>query len=115
MKLQKNIHAKNSLEEETKYHMYIDVASVMTGVSLFTQRELIFSDANINWSFVKAGYEEKNKNSGGFSKYTHLLTEESSIEGFHEIDKARGNPRLDFRTFQIATEDVIYVMERDTI
>jgi alpha-1,6-mannosyltransferase len=115
-------------------HVHIDVATAMTGVSLFGQREATVRVPNMEWVFDKAGYEPENAIPGGgvkeeeeesvpatplaakwTSMYTHLLTEDKSVADpdlFRVVDVIQGNPRLDLRRARIATTDTIYILER---
>jgi alpha-1,6-mannosyltransferase len=100
----------------TTIKVHIDVATAMSGVSLFGQRaaqEL----PHAKWEFVKDGYEtDRSVDANGWSDFTHLLTEEpSAMEsfGFHVIQILPGRPRCSLRERRIVTEDVIFVMERD--
>ncbi|KAL7526595.1 hypothetical protein ACHAXR_001560, partial [Thalassiosira sp. AJA248-18] len=76
-------------------HVHIDVASAMTGVSLFGQRHASrrYLDGDMEGPFriEKSGYEEENSIKG--SAYTHLLTERQSVDGYHVIDNIPGYPR----------------------
>jgi alpha-1,6-mannosyltransferase len=115
--------------------VHIDVASAMTGVSLFGQREATVRVPNMEWVFDKAGYEPENAIPGGgvkdneeeeesvqapsaakwTSMYTHLLTENKSVvdpDLFRVVDVIQGNPRLDLRRARVATTDSIYILER---
>jgi len=91
--------------------VYIDVASGMSGVSLFGQRAASLSEGR-DWKFEKAGYEDEHSVTT-YQKFTHLLTEEATVPGFHAVAVAQGHPRLDIRNLRIATKDAIFVMERD--
>ena len=110
-KLRHHVEMKVASNEEIL--VYIDVASAMTGVSLFGQRAV--SGGNSEVKFVKAGYETEHEaldSSSSLRSYTHILSEEKEIEGFDVIGVAQGNPRVDVRRLQIATADAIFVHER---
>jgi hypothetical protein len=97
--------------------VYIDVAAAMSGVSLFGQREASFSvssSSTTTWAFTKSGYESEHQQgpSSDTSSFTHLLTEESHVDGFRIIGIAPGQPRIDFRNRRISTQDTIYILER---
>ena len=88
-------------------HVHVDVAAAMTGVSLFGQRQIPFR-------IDKSGYEEQNQVKGDESStFTHLLTETQTVNGYHVVDVIKGHPRLDAKNLRIATQDAIYVLERD--
>ena len=102
-------------------HVHIDVASAMTGVSLFGQRYIShrYLDRGKDvfegpFAIDKSGYEDAN--SVGKSKsatFSHILTEQQAINGYHMVDTIPGNPRLDLRNLRIETNDAIYILERD--
>jgi hypothetical protein len=118
--------------------VHIDVATAMTGVSLFGQREATVRVPNMEWVFDKAGYEAENAIPGGGGEgdeedeesiqasiqaaaskwmitYTHLLTEDASLADpdlFRLVGIVQGHPRLDLRGAQIDTSDSIYILER---
>jgi alpha-1,6-mannosyltransferase len=106
--------------------VHIDVASAMTGVSLFGQREATVRVPEMEWIFDKAGYEPENQEGSSVdqattsasdwtSMYTHLLTEDKNVADpdlFRVVDVVQGNPRLDLRRARIATTDAIYILER---
>lgn len=104
-------HAMRSLKDHLSmnkgqiYKVHIDVASAMTGVSLFEQR------AFPSVIFDKAGYE-KQAFSRGKDQYTHLLSEDAEVAGFQILSTSPGRPRLDLRRRQIVTEDAIYILGR---
>ena len=110
-KLQHHLEMKAANNEEIL--VYIDVASAMTGVSLFGQRAM--SGGNSGVKFAKAGYEAEHEaldSSSWLRSYTHILSEEKDIEGFDVIGVARGNPRIDVRRLRIGTSDTIFVHEQ---
>lgn len=90
--------------------VWMDVASAMSGVSLFGQRDALYRTGVQIWD--KAGYEHENT-AHSLEGYTHLLSEDKDVQGFHVVDVAQGHPRLDLRRASIVTEDAIYVLERD--
>jgi len=101
-------------------HVHIDVATAMTGVSLFGQRYASRRYLNGErevlegpFSIEKSGYEEENSRKGTSTIYTHLLTEQQLVDGYHVIDAIPGYPRLDMRNFRIVTQDAIFILERD--
>lgn len=114
------LHVQNtvSASEEPvaeKPNVHIDVASAMTGVSLFAQRAAEASTPNIEWTFSKDGYEE-GKQASGYEQFTHLLSEDPNIvpaSQFTVIHTQQGKPRLDLRKCKIVTEDTIYILERN--
>ena len=98
-------------------HVHVDVAAAMTGVSLFGQRYAAqrYLDES-PFRIEKSGYEEENQVSGIYeftNRFTHLLTEEQFVDGYHMIDVVQGYPRLDFRNFGIATRNATYLLEKD--
>ncbi|GAX14840.1 alpha-1,6-mannosyltransferase [Fistulifera solaris] len=109
--LEQELQSVRATDQEL--HVHIDVAAAMTGVSLFEQRAI----QNV-WpltTFYKAGYESENQQNTieELLRFTHLVRESEDQVGFHPIAVAHGNPRLDFRKRQIATEPTIYILERD--
>ena len=109
-------------EKWNTIHVHVDVASAMTGVSLFGQRYISYRHLNREedvyegpFRIDKSGYEEENSNKGSteIASFTHLVTEQRSVEGYHVIDTIQGHPRLDIRNFRIETQDAIYIQERD--
>jgi len=118
---------RHHLEQETSekwntIHVHVDVASAMTGVSLFGQRHISYRYLNREedvyegpFRIGKSGYEEENSNTGSteMTLFTHLVTEQGLVEGYHVIDTVQGHPRLDIRNFRIETQDAIYIQERN--
>ncbi len=90
--------------------VWIDVASAMSGVSLFGQRDAMYRTGIKTWD--KGGYEVEHKVQN-FEEYTHLLSEEQDVPRFHVVTVAQGYPRIDKKRAAIATEDAIFVLERD--
>jgi alpha-1,6-mannosyltransferase len=108
-----------------KARIFVDVSAAMTGVSLFGQRQVqqTLEHDYASVVFVKAGYETQHRIDGEsssssspsspYATFSHLLTEAASVEGFHIIGTARGNPRLDLKRLRIITEDAIYIQQND--
>jgi alpha-1,6-mannosyltransferase len=98
-------HIQESQLEQAKVH--VDVAASMTGVSLFGQHATGFS-------FAKAGYEAEHAQLS-YNDFTHLLSEHKEVESFRVVAAAPGNPRLDWRHGRVATQDAIFVHERNDL
>ena len=103
-------------------HVYIDVASAMTGISLFGQdaaekacSSSTHNNYNKNWKFTKAGYEHET--TWNDHQHTHILSEESSLSSINDefrlIGIAKGYPRFNPRTLSIDTQDAIYIYEHN--
>jgi alpha-1,6-mannosyltransferase len=103
-----------SVKQQSSVKVHIDVASAMTGVSLFGQRAAVaVGKPGATWQFDKAGYEEDHAmDQSNLSRYTHLLSETKEVSGFEVIAMVQGNPRLDLRRSAIVITDTIYVLER---
>ena len=104
-------HLKTTTNWES-VNVHIDVAAAMTGVSLFGERHTssVSSDGIIRME--KSGYEEGNRNRDSFAAFTHILSDQQSIQGYHILYSIPGHPRLDLRNFRIETQDAIYILER---
>ena len=101
-------------------HVHIDVAAAMTGVSLFGQRHASHRYLDVEqavyecpFRIEKSGYEEENSAKGTSLVFTHLLTEQQRVKGYHVIDSIPGHPRLDLRNYRVETRDAIHILERD--
>ena len=105
--------------ENTTARVYVDVASAMSGVSLFGQRAAFNTGKKhgIHVEFEKAGYEEDNAQTPGssFQLFTHLLTEDETVvsdKSFHTVFSMPGHPWIDWRNGRIRTSESIFVLER---
>jgi alpha-1,6-mannosyltransferase len=112
-------HVQTSTPRLESVSVHIDVASAMSGVSLFGQSAARARTPHVHWAFEKAGYEEEHAVGDGvdWTKYTHLLTEtdtlaQSESSDFIVVGVAQGNPRLDIPRGRITTSDAIYILER---
>ncbi|KAK1748702.1 Dol-P-Man:Man(7)GlcNAc(2)-PP-Dol alpha-1,6-mannosyltransferase ALG12 [Skeletonema marinoi] len=114
-------HLKNHFEATTEIntpqapkwedvHVHIDVAAAMTGVSLFGQRSVT---QHYPIQMSKSGYEAENDAKYSSRSFTHLLSEEQSVQGYHVVDTIEGFPSLDKRNLRIVTNPAIYILERD--
>mmetsp|Transcript_51229 Transcript_51229/g.153907 ORF Transcript_51229/g.153907 Transcript_51229/m.153907 type:complete len:557 (-) Transcript_51229:367-2037(-) len=92
--------------------VHIDVASAMTGVSLFGQRAASLSrvEGGQPWVFSKAGYEKENEVEPA-AQFTHFLSEKEEHVGYRVVGVSQGYPRFNFRRFQVTTEDAIFIHE----
>lgn len=113
------IHSTN-LQNTPKWEdvlVHVDVAAAMTGVSLFGQRHAAYRyDDELPFAIEKSGFEEENQlegNSKRTKKFTHLLSEEQNVDGYHLVDVVKGYPRFDFRNFRIDTRNATYILESD--
>ena len=107
------------VKSNTPVNVHIDVSSSMSGVSLFGQRTATLNPSlKGEWTFEKGGFEDENDGTRMLSSkkdsfYTHLLSEEKIIDGFHVINVAQGFPKVSMRKFKIETTDAIFVLEKD--
>ena len=98
----------------TSVNVHIDVASAMSGVSLFCQRAMESQVPRIPWTFNKGGYEKENSLVGRLDEFTHILSESPDLfPGFVIIDTTFGTPHLDVKRFRIDVSPSIYVLERE--
>jgi alpha-1,6-mannosyltransferase len=112
--LTSHIQATAPKDTASSVKVYIDVASAMSGVSLFGQRAAQAETPNVKWEFTKDGYEEgRSVGQEEWESFTHLLLEEPrDLDGFRIIRVLPGTPRLSIRERRIVTEDTIYIMEK---
>lgn len=94
-------------------HVYIDVATAMSGVSLFGQRAAGGVSPDVEWAFQKDGYEREHSVASSFDGITHILSEKEDLSPlFSSVDVRHGNPRLNLKKFRIDTQPLIYILER---
>jgi hypothetical protein len=112
-------HVQSSTPTSESVSVHIDVASAMSGVSLFGQSAARARTPHVRWAFAKAGYEEEHAVGDGvdWMTYTHLLTEtdalaQSESSDFIVVGVAQGNPRVDIPRGRITTSDAIFILER---
>jgi len=92
-------------------HVHIDVASAMSGVSLWEQRMVEESlPAVSDWKWSKDGYEETNQSSNDTS-VTHRLSEKE-WSGYAVVATLPGNPILKWSERRIETTPAIYLLEK---
>ena len=115
LKLTDHVREKSLTTNLPSLHVYVDVATAMSGVSLFGQRAAQTSTPELDWGFVKAGYENEHVvDAVGYNEFSHLLSESSELSpDFHVIAVIQGMPRLDLRHATIIKEDSIYILERN--
>jgi alpha-1,6-mannosyltransferase len=94
--------------------VHIDVASAMSGVSLFGQRAAQAKTPDISWSFKKGGYEEEHAvGEDDYHEFTHLLSEQRDPPpGFRVLQPIQGNPSLNIREMEVSTEDTLFIFQR---
>lgn len=89
-------------------HVWIDVATAMSGVSLFGQQAAAIRTP---MTIDKAGYEPKEVH---YEQFSHLISEDPEIDShFHVFDVIQGKPRLDIFQREIVTEDTLFLLERN--
>lgn len=101
----------------SQVRVHVDVASAMTGVSKFAERQARYATPEVDWTFAKSGYEAEHAapSSSSLARFTHLLSEHPDVQGFRILQAIPGNPRLDLKRLRIATSDAIYVLENDKL
>jgi alpha-1,6-mannosyltransferase len=96
-----------------KVVVHVDVASAMSGVSLFGQRAVQYQFPTVTWNFVKAGYEDEHATLQDVEAVTHALSEyPESLVGFRVVAEVLGSPRLNLRRLSVETKPSIFVLER---
>jgi len=103
-----------NLPRGTDVHVHIDVASAMSGVSLFGQRAADIQTEEVNWNFHKSGYEKEHSlEASGLESFTHILSENANLSHeFEVIGTIQGNPSFNIRRCGIHTTDAIHILER---
>ena len=93
--------------------VHVDVASAMSGVSLFGQRAVQYQFPTVTWNFVKAGYEDEHAILQDVESVTHALSESpETLVGFRVVAEVLGSPRLNMRRLSVETKPSIFVLER---
>ena len=93
--------------------VHVDVASAMSGVSLFGQRAVQYQFPTVTWNFVKAGYEDEHAILQDVESVTHALSESpDTLVGFRVVAEVLGSPRLNMRRLSVETKPSIFVLER---
>ena len=107
--LKKLLREKKALDKEV--NIYIDVASTMTGVSLFGQSSIL-RDCPL-CKFQKGGYEENNQlMDTSRTTFDYVLSEHKDMNAYKVIKTLPGFPSFDFRNKRIATSDAIHILKR---
>ena len=105
-------------KQPIRVNVYIDVASAMSGISLFGQQAALKEGrrVGVEWIFEKAGYEEDNSvGSSSLAGFTHLLTEDENLSddgSFRKVLGIPGRPWIDWKRARIQTSETIFVVER---
>jgi alpha-1,6-mannosyltransferase len=111
-------HSQQSLiSSGTNAKIHVDVASAMSGVSLFGQRAAQERVLNVQLVFDKAGYEDEHvTNNVDWAQFTHILTENGDFSLTNKnivvVASIQGNPRLDLRKGRLSTSDAIFILQR---
>ena len=112
------LHVQEQVEStgiaNARVHVHIDVASAMSGVSLFGQRAAESLVPAVNWTFDKGGYEQENSLVDDYSTFTHIISETKveQMPDFVLVETILGSPRLDPKRFRIETWPSIFVLEK---
>lgn len=107
--------SNSSLETRKHISIFIDVASAMTGVSLFGQRYLLDNIPDRTQCIIhKAGYEMDNTIDDELDnlKFDFILSEKRNMEGFEIIHTVNGHPWIDWRNVAIGSKTAIFVHGR---
>lgn len=114
--LVKHIQKQVEVTDITNTHVrvHVDVASAMSGVSLFGQRAAESLVPTVHWTFDKGGYESENSVVDDYGVFTHILSEKLAEfpSDFVVIESIPGSPRLDIKRLQVQTTPTIYVLEK---
>ena len=100
----------------------------MSGVTLFSQRQLQYYIPEVTFKFDKAGYEDDNNHNTFFinntsnnndsaadANYHYIISEESNIDGYNVVAVQEGNPRISLKHMHIQTDDVIFLHELSSL
>lgn len=102
----------NSSDTRNQMSIFIDVASAMTGVSLFGQRYLLQNiPKHTKCTISKAGYETVNVYDDELDKlnFDFILSEKNDMKGFEIIHTVKGHPWIDWRNTSIGSKNAIFV------
>lgn len=108
-------HLAQFPENDEPIQIYVDVASAMTGVSLFGQRALLQNCPAAQCNIQKGGYEVGNEYDDVLSnaKFDFVLCK-SSMKGYKVVDIVKGNPIINWKELAIDTSNAIFVLEKET-
>lgn len=108
-------HLAQFPKSDEPIQIYIDVASAMTGVSLFGQRSLIQKCPAPQCNIQKGGYELNNDYDDMLSngKFDFILCSKSTVKGYKVVDIAKGHPIINWRDLSIHTRNAIFVLEKE--
>lgn len=101
---------QDSASSHEEIEIFIDVASAMTGVSLFGQHALAQS-CRAQCNIIKEGYEDVNGIDTTGKSVDYMLSEKRDLAGYGVINKIKGSPSIDFRQRKIVTTDSIFVLK----
>lgn len=110
--LSKEVEKPLEATQSATADIYIDVASAMTGVSLFEQRSLLSKcSENRYCNISKGGYENDHVFHESMKNYNfdYILSEQSNVEGYEIISAAKGHPYMNWRSMKIESKDAIFV------
>jgi alpha-1,6-mannosyltransferase len=101
---------QDSASSHEEIEIFIDVASAMTGVSLFGQHALAQS-CRAQCNIIKEGYEDVNGIDTTGKSVDYMLSEKRDLAGYGVINKIKGSPSIDIRQRKIVTTDSIFVLK----
>lgn len=107
------VQNNGNAEPTNEVRVHIDVASAMSGVSLFGQRAVEMSCRERSWIFDKSGYEDRNELVGSYDRFNYLLSESPNAStSFDIVDSIPGRPRLNIRAARVDTEPTIFILQK---